>query len=105
MGFSLCPERGHEGRIRKVPQEDRCSSMYISYYALLSCIYMYSRFMLLSLHLGNLIRKLDWCLFSQVKINHDVNEFTLNSGTIANRDNITRCASWAQKYLDRLGVN
>ncbi len=56
MGFSLCPERGHEGRICEVPQEDHCSSMYISYYALLSCTYMYSCFMLLSLHLGNLIR-------------------------------------------------
>ncbi len=43
MGFSLCPERGYEGRIREVPQEDGCSSMYIDYYALLSCIYMYLR--------------------------------------------------------------
>jgi hypothetical protein len=29
--FSIHPERGHEGRIREVPQEDRCSSMYIDY--------------------------------------------------------------------------
>ncbi len=36
MGFSLCPERGHEGRTRKVPQEDRCSSMYINCYDLSS---------------------------------------------------------------------
>ncbi len=43
MGFSLCPERGHEGCIREVPQEDGCSSMYIDYYALSSCINMYSR--------------------------------------------------------------
>jgi hypothetical protein len=61
MGFSLCPERGHEGRTREMSQEDRCSSMYINYYALSSCIYMYSRFMLLSLHLGNLIHHIDWC--------------------------------------------
>jgi hypothetical protein len=33
MGLSLNPERGHEGRIRKVLQEDRCSSMYSNYYA------------------------------------------------------------------------
>jgi hypothetical protein len=33
MGLSLCPERGHEGRIRKVLQEDCCSSMYSNYYA------------------------------------------------------------------------
>jgi hypothetical protein len=23
-GFTIHPERGHEGRIRKVPQEDQC---------------------------------------------------------------------------------
>jgi hypothetical protein len=67
MGFSLCPERGHEGRIREVPQEDCCSSMYINYHALWSCIYVHLHFMLLSLHLGNLICNIDWCLFSQVK--------------------------------------
>jgi hypothetical protein len=27
--FSIHPEQGHEGRTRKVPQEDQCSSMYI----------------------------------------------------------------------------
>jgi hypothetical protein len=43
MGFSLCPERDHEGCIRQVPQEDRCSSMYIDHYALLSCNCKYSR--------------------------------------------------------------
>ncbi len=30
------PERGHEGHIREVPQEDRCSNMYINLY-----IYIY----------------------------------------------------------------
>jgi hypothetical protein len=30
-----CLERGHEGRIREVPREDRCSSMYIDHCALL----------------------------------------------------------------------
>jgi hypothetical protein len=33
MGLSLSPERGHEGHIREVLQEDRCSSMYSNYYA------------------------------------------------------------------------
>jgi hypothetical protein len=84
MGFSLCLERGHEGHSREVPQEDRCSSMYINCYALLSCAYMYSRFMLLSLHPGNLIRNIDWCLFRRLKINHDIHKFTLHPGTIAN---------------------
>jgi hypothetical protein len=32
-----------------------------------SCIFMYSRIVLLSLHLGNPIRNIDWCLFLQVK--------------------------------------
>ncbi len=31
MGLSLSPERGHEGCIRKVLPEDRCSSMYSNY--------------------------------------------------------------------------
>jgi hypothetical protein len=31
MGLSLSPERGHEGRIREVLQEDCCSSMYSNY--------------------------------------------------------------------------
>ncbi len=33
MGLSLSPERGSEGCIREVLQEDRCSSMYSNYYA------------------------------------------------------------------------
>jgi hypothetical protein len=33
MGLSLCPERGFEGRICEVLQEDRCSSIYSNYYA------------------------------------------------------------------------
>ncbi len=80
MWFSLCTEQGHEGRICEVPQEDHCSSMYINYYALSSSIYMYSRFTLLSLHLGNLIQN----IFCRLKINHGVHEFILDSGTIAN---------------------
>jgi hypothetical protein len=28
--FSIHPEGDHEGRTREVPQEDRCSSMYIN---------------------------------------------------------------------------
>jgi hypothetical protein len=59
MGLSLSPERGHEGHIREVLQEDRCSSMYSNYYALLSCNIMYSLIVLLSLHSGNLIRNVD----------------------------------------------
>jgi hypothetical protein len=92
MVFSLCPDRGHEGCIREVPQEDRCSSIYINYYALSPCIYMHLRFMLLSLHPGNLIRNIDWYLFSQVKINHDVREFILDSGTIANTYSVSVCS-------------
>jgi hypothetical protein len=35
MGLSLSSERGHEGRIREMLQEDRCSSKYSNYYAFL----------------------------------------------------------------------
>jgi hypothetical protein len=41
MGLSLSPEQGHEGHIREVLQEDRCSSMYSIYMHLLSCNVMY----------------------------------------------------------------
>ncbi len=34
MGLSLSPERGHEGGILEVLQEDRCSNMYSNNYAL-----------------------------------------------------------------------
>jgi hypothetical protein len=46
MGHRLCTEQGHEGHICEVPQEDVCPSMYINYYALSSCIYMYCRIMI-----------------------------------------------------------
>jgi hypothetical protein len=42
MGLSTCLERGYEGRIREVLREDRCSSMYIDHYALLSYNCKYS---------------------------------------------------------------
>jgi hypothetical protein len=46
MGLSLSPERGHEGRIREVLQEDRCSSMYSK---LCAVVIIKSRIMLLFL--------------------------------------------------------
>jgi hypothetical protein len=36
--LSLSLDRGHEGRTRKVPQEDGCSSMYKSLSRVLTCI-------------------------------------------------------------------
>jgi hypothetical protein len=63
MGLSLSLERGHEGRIREVLQEDRCSSMYSNDMHLSSCNIVYSCIMCKFLHLGNLIRNTDWCLF------------------------------------------
>ncbi len=70
MGFSICPERGHEGHTREVPQEDRCSSMYMDYYAWSSCTYLHALTIMIRLfyylvfdylslaflHVGNLIR-------------------------------------------------
>ncbi len=38
MGFSLCPERGHEGGIREVPWEDSCSSMYCTLIITCCCL-------------------------------------------------------------------
>jgi hypothetical protein len=49
MGLSLSPERGHEGRIREVLQEDRCSSMYSNYYTFVVCNVVYSHVVLLFL--------------------------------------------------------
>jgi hypothetical protein len=40
--------------------------------------------MLLFLHPGMLIRNTDSCLFYRLKINHDSQEFILESGTVAN---------------------
>jgi hypothetical protein len=51
MGLSLSLEQGHEGSIREVPQEDRCSSMYSNYMQLCVVVVlqiMHSHIMLLS---------------------------------------------------------
>jgi hypothetical protein len=63
MGLSLSPEQGHEGRIREVLQEDRCSSMYSIYMhhcLVISCIHVSCCYFLRS---WNLIRNINWCLF------------------------------------------
>jgi hypothetical protein len=60
MGLSLSPERGHEGRIREVLQEDPCSSMYSK--NIMHC-HLIIRIMLLFLIPENLICNIDWCLF------------------------------------------
>jgi hypothetical protein len=57
MGLSLSLERGHERRIREVPQEDRCSSMYSNYCAFTT---MHSHILSLFLHPGNLIHNINW---------------------------------------------
>jgi hypothetical protein len=61
--LSLSPERGREGQIREVPEEDHCSSMYSNYMHLLSCIFEYLRVVLLPLHLGKPICTINCCLF------------------------------------------
>jgi hypothetical protein len=84
MGLSLSPKRGHEGRIREVLQEDRCSSMYSNYvhcHPIMSCIHISCCYFL---RLGNLIRNINWCYFLRLKINHDSHEFILEPGTGAN---------------------
>jgi hypothetical protein len=64
MGLSSSPEQGQEGRIREVPQEDRCSSMYSYAMRLSFCNFTYSGIVLLFLYLGKLISNIDWCFFS-----------------------------------------
>jgi hypothetical protein len=59
--------------------------MYSNIMGLLSCIFTYSPIVLLFLHSGKLTRNIDWCLFfRRLKINHDVHEFILDSGTVGN---------------------
>jgi hypothetical protein len=62
MGLSLSPEGGHEGHIREVLQEDRCSRMYSNYYALLSVI-SHSCIVLLFPASMNSDRNIDWSYF------------------------------------------
>jgi hypothetical protein len=59
MGLSLSLEQGHEGRIREVPQEDRCSSMYSNYCAFTPNILMHSHTLSLFLLPGNLIHNIN----------------------------------------------
>jgi hypothetical protein len=74
MGFSLCPERGHEGRIREVPREDRCSSMYLithcclvtlNIHVMICMRYLSSiwHLSLPSLFVQDSIHNINWCLF------------------------------------------
>jgi hypothetical protein len=116
-GVSICPERDHAGRARKVPQEDRSPSMYIDQY---TCILVkrYSTFFWAILT-GKPIFKIHTvqyvhvfitnkrcafflCLscvhiitdvyFRRLKINHESHEFILDPGTVANR----RCLFYVQ---------
>ncbi len=87
MGLNLCPERGHEGGIHEVLQEDRCSSMYSNYYAFVVLylhVFMYHATIPASRE-SDVIHNINWCLFfRRLKINHDTHEFILESGTVAN---------------------
>ncbi len=85
MGLSLSPERGHEGRIHEVLQEDRCSSMYSNYYAF---VVMYLQVFTHCVAFPA-FREIDSYyslvfIFCRLKINHDTHEFILESGTVAN---------------------
>jgi hypothetical protein len=53
----------------------------------MTCLYFYPALGYLSLpllHVQNLIHNSNWCLFRRLKINHDVHELILDSGTVAN---------------------
>jgi hypothetical protein len=62
-GLSLSPERGHEGRIREVLQEDGCSSMYINCVGHWKSYYKRFHFDPLKCMAGfNVQCKKDWCV-------------------------------------------
>ncbi len=61
--------------------------LYLHVLTIMICLFDNSVINYLSLsflHVGNLIHNTDWCLFSQVKNKHDIHEFILDSGTVAN---------------------
>jgi hypothetical protein len=94
MGLSSSLERGHEGHIREVLQEDSFSNMYNNLICSTSCNVIYSRNML-QFRSGNLIRNTDWCLFfCRLKINHDFHELILESGSIVK--SYSKCANETQ---------
>jgi hypothetical protein len=84
--LNLSLERGHEGCIREVLQEDGCSSIYKSWLCVLTCIISVSSLSMPYNYLlpGNLFTLLTAVYFSQVKINHDSHEFILESGNVMN---------------------
>jgi hypothetical protein len=91
MGLSSSPERGHEGLIHEVPQEDHCSIMYSNYMkfcVVVILLIMHSRIVLLLLYQGNWYIILNGVYFRRLKINHDSHEFILESGTVANNTHL-----------------
>ncbi len=86
-GLSLSPDRGHEGRIREVLQEDWCSSMYSKLCVIIIKQHMHSHTISLFPHSGILIQNTDCCLFSQVKNKPWLPWVYSESGTIANTYN------------------
>ncbi len=87
-GAQFGPERGHEGNIHEVLQEDRSSSMYSNYYVLLSCISCILVSCCYSCTQGIWFVVLIGVYFRRLKINHDTYEFILESGTIVNNKSI-----------------
>ncbi len=85
MGLSLSPERGHEGRSHEVPKEDCCSSMYSNN---MHFVVLYLRVSMCRTIIS-VFRENQYVIliavYFRLKINHDIHEFTLDSGTVANR--------------------
>jgi hypothetical protein len=94
MGLSSSLQRGLEGRIREVLQEDGCSSMCSNYHMLIfvKC-HVFLQYACNSLRLGKLIRNTDWCLFfRRLKITKTPMSLYLNlapSRTITNSSNLS----------------
>jgi hypothetical protein len=85
-GLSSSLERGYEGHIREVLQEDSCSSMYSNYY--ITCSHVLSCALVIYLQFLTCRETDSWYwlvfIFRRLKINHDSHEFILESGTVAN---------------------
>jgi hypothetical protein len=62
MKLNLSPERGYEGRIREVLQEDRCSSMYSNYHAFV-IFYLHVFTYHVAIPAFRESASVDWCLF------------------------------------------
>ncbi len=87
-GLSSSLERGHEGCISEVLQEDSCSSVYSTGNYCVTYSYVISCALVICLQFLTCREAVSWYwlvfIFRRLKINHDSHEFILESGIVAN---------------------